>query len=327
MSRLSYYRRVFQAYLGRGGSQLSFWHETPAVNPAAFADDPAQYYMLFREKADYKTLLDGRGVPMLDYRGAIGPQYNPIAIAQYGLGAYNQYRQRKDREYWSRACTATDWLLENLVQNPAGLWVWPHRFDWEYFRKLKSPWYSGLAQGQGVSLLARMYGETGDEKYLQALQKAFQPLVTPIDRGGTLWVDPEGCWWIEEYLTEPPTHIVNGFMWALWGVYDALQLGKKGIRMEGAAVLWEQSLKTLENKLARYDCGFWSLYDLAPVSLRNVASPFYHQLHLVQLDVMSRLTGLAEFDRIRQRWTRYQSSGFCRHRAFWAKVMFKLIYY
>ena len=33
---------------------------------------------------------------MLDYHGRIGPQYNPIAIAQWGLGNYNLYSRTQE---------------------------------------------------------------------------------------------------------------------------------------------------------------------------------------------------------------------------------------
>src|ERR1700691_1705796 len=90
-ARLQYYRRILPAYLGSGRSQLSFWHETPAINSQArngteaFNRQLGPYYMSFREKADYAGPYDAAGVPMLDYRGAIGLQYNPIEIAQWGL--------------------------------------------------------------------------------------------------------------------------------------------------------------------------------------------------------------------------------------------------
>ena len=38
-----------------------------------------------------------------------------------------------------------------------------HHFDFEYRDTLKSPWYSGLAQGQGLSVLVRAYIETDNE--------------------------------------------------------------------------------------------------------------------------------------------------------------------
>ena len=52
--------------------------------------------MKFREKADYAGHHDPNGIPMLDYRGAIGLQYNPIAIAQWGLANYNIFCETSD---------------------------------------------------------------------------------------------------------------------------------------------------------------------------------------------------------------------------------------
>ncbi len=155
--RIHYYQRIFSAYLGSGRSQLTFWHETPDINPRATSAKLGEYYMKFREKADYAGHHDPAGIPMLDYRGVIGLQYNPIAIAQWGLANYNIFCETGDDAPWQKTLKAADWLVANLEQNPHGLWVWNHHFDWDYRDTLKSPWYSGLAQGQGISLLLRAH--------------------------------------------------------------------------------------------------------------------------------------------------------------------------
>jgi hypothetical protein len=116
---------------------------------------------------------------MLDYRGVIGLQYNPIAIAQWGLANYNQFREAADESRWQKTRAAADWMCANLEQNSYGLWVWNHHFDWEYRDTLKAPWYSGLAQGQGVSLLLRVHAHTGDPKYLQAAEQEIDVLLGP----------------------------------------------------------------------------------------------------------------------------------------------------
>src|SRR3989338_199003 len=91
-ARINYWRRIIPAYFGRGVSQLTFWHDDPRINERAFDGGLAEYYQDFSQKADYPGPYDSQGVPLLDYRGKIGRQYNPIAIAQYGLGNYNLYR-------------------------------------------------------------------------------------------------------------------------------------------------------------------------------------------------------------------------------------------
>ena len=94
--RSNYYRRIARAYLLPGHSHLSFWHETPELNPNAFTRELGEYYMLFSAKADYGGHYDRSGIPMLDYHGAIGLQYNPIAIAQWGLGNFNLFCRTKE---------------------------------------------------------------------------------------------------------------------------------------------------------------------------------------------------------------------------------------
>src|SRR5580698_9103809 len=123
-SRWHYYQRIFRAYLGSGRSQLTFWHEVPEINPRASIDRLDQYYMLFHEKADYAGHHDAAGIPMLDYHGVIGLQYNPIAIAQWGLANHNLFCETGDESRRQKMLMAADWLVSHLEQNPAGLWVW-----------------------------------------------------------------------------------------------------------------------------------------------------------------------------------------------------------
>ncbi len=329
--RWHYYRRIFRAYLGSGRSQLTFWHETPELNPRVFIADgetgvlarPREYYMLFRQKSDYAGPHDTSGIPMLDYRGVIGLQYNPIAIAQWGLANCNQFAATHDELRAQKFLKAADWLCANLEPNAHGLWVWNHRFDWEYRDTLRAPWYSGLAQGQGISLLLRAHAHTGDEKYRAAAARAFVALTRLRSDGGVLFEDEEKNLWIEEYLVDPPTHILNGFMWALWGVFDYWKA--RGDATAGN--VFGRGVTTLLRNLPRYDTGYWSLYEQSGTRLPMLASSFYHRLHIVQLRVMARLTGESEFAKVAERWEKYAEQRTNRTRALLEKGVFKLLYY
>ena len=184
MSRWQYYRRVFQAYLGRGQSHLTFWHDRPEVNSHAEMDRLGEYYMPFTQKADYAGHQDAAGIPMLDYRGRIGLQYNPIAVAQWGLGNYNLFVRDGSQERKRKFLAASDWLCDRLEQNSSGVWVWQHHFDWEYRSPLRAPWYSALAQGQGISLLVRAHLATNVETYFSTAARAFGAFLKPLGRGG-----------------------------------------------------------------------------------------------------------------------------------------------
>ena len=323
MPALRYYRRIFSAYVLVGKSHLTFWHETPRENPDSKSDELGQYYMLFTEKADYQGTYDASGIPQLDYHGQIGLQYNPIAIAQYGLGNYNLWQRTGDPGHKEKFFRVADWLCSNLQQNSPGVAVWNHLFDWEYRETLKAPWYSALAQGQGISVLVRAHKESNDSKYFEAARRAFVSFQTPIVDGGVAFTDEAGDLWLEEYIVAPPTHILNGFIWALWGVYDYALATKENAARE----LFKCGVDTLLNNLPRYDLGFWSLYEQSGTSLPMVASTFYHRLHIVQLRVMYRLTNEREFAQVADLWEAYTHSRANRTRALLYKAAFKLAYY
>lgn len=320
--RLHYYRRIFRAYLFPGESQLSFWHDAAEVNPAAQVHTLGEYYMTFAEKAKYAGPQDAVGVPLLNYHGQIGLQYNPIAVAQWGLGNFNRFR-RGDDGARGKFVLASDWLCERLEANTHGFQVWNHHFDWEYRKTLKAPWYSGLAQGQGISLLVRAYAETGDAKYSKAAALAFGSFSADTESGGVTFRDEVGNLWFEEYILSPPTHILNGFIWAAWGLYDYWLATGDG----EARNLFGSAVETLRKNLDRYDLGFWSRYELSGTRLPMIASPFYHRLHVTQLQIMHKITGDDVFARYARKWEKYARSASKRTRALCYKGAFKLCYY
>jgi len=322
-SRLSYYKRIFSAYLIEKNSHLSFWHGEPEVNEKALVSEIGEYYMRFLHKANYQGPFDEKGIPMLDYKGKIGKQYNPIAIAQYALGHYNLYFNTNKNCHLDVFLKQADWLVENIKGNEFGIPVWLHNFDWKYKEILTNPWYSGLAQGTGISVLARAYNTTKDEKYLDTADKAYLVFENDINKGGVVHWDKKGSPWIEEYILNPPTHILNGFIWGLWGVYDYFLLLKE----KNAKKLWDNCLETLKKNLEKFDIGYWSLYDLSQTKIKNLASPFYHKLHIVQLEVLYRLSKIEIFKEFSQRWKRYLDFKFNRNRAYFNKAIFKFLYF
>jgi len=323
MGRVSYLRRIFTAYLTGRESHLTFWHEDPRVNENFVPGILGEYYMPFSAKADYQGQYDEERIPLLDYHGSVGTQYNPIAIAQYGLGNHNLYRRTGEESRRSRFMRAADWLAENLEETPYGTWVWNHHFDWEYRDKLIAPWYSALSQGQGISVLVRAHQDSGNEKYLSAAKKALDSFKKETETGGVTYRDGKGHTWFEEAIVDPPTHILNGFIWAVWGVYDYFLHTGDPV----AHRLFQESVKTLCNQLPKFDTGFWSLYEQSGTRMKMVASPFYHSLHIVQLRVMHRLTQEGVFQDFADRWERYQKSSFKRSYALAYKAIFKLLYY
>jgi hypothetical protein len=180
-----------------------------------------------------------------------------------------------------------------------------------------------LAQGQGISLLVRAYRENNDTGYLRAAEQVFASFQKDTNAGGVAFTDQNNNLWFEEYIVTPPTHILNGFIWATWGIYDFFL----ATRNPSAQQLLAGAVKTLRENLEDYDLDFWSLYEQSGTSLPMVASPFYHRLHIVQLRVMHKITGESIFASYADRWENYTYSRANRTRALCYKSVFKLCYY
>jgi len=103
---------------------------------------------------------------------------------------------------------------------------------------------------------------------------------------------------LEEY---PGTSgVLNGWIFSLWGLRDVgLDLGDRR-----AERLFESSSKALAARLSLYDTGWWSKYSLLEGDL---AKPFYHRLHIVQLRVMSELVYEPAFATAAERWERFDT--------------------
>jgi len=318
-----YYRRLLEAYLFKRPSHLDFWHEVPQENPAASVQELGPYYLVYREKADYPGPFDPQGIPLLNYRGRLGLQYNPIAIAQYGLAQFNRCQQTGDAGVCKRTLGIADWLIEHLKRTPAGSELWTHDFEWPYREILRPPWGSALAQGQGLSVLVRAQLLANDPRYLQAAQRALKAFELSMKEGGVVVREPDGDLWLEEYLVTPPSHILNGSIGACWGLFDYWL----ATRDSAAKRLFDEAASTLARHLPRYDAGFWSLYELPSNGTPMLASPFYHRLHIVQLKILARMTGQPLFDQYASRWADYEKNGWYRARALWRKAIFKLFHY
>jgi len=324
IKKLSYWKRIFSTYVLRGKNNLSFWHGEPSVNELANYSDLDQYYMKFHYKAEYKGDYDKNNIPQLNYEGDIGVQYNPIAIAQWSLGNYNLWKQNQSQECYAKFIKGSDWLHNNLKLNNKNVYVWEHHFDWDYKETLINPWYSGLAQGQGLSALCRAYKITGDDKYMDSIKKVYQSFLIDVKNGGVTFTDEKNNIWIEEYIMQKnPTHILNGFIWGLWGIYDYWLLTKNN----DVKKLFEKYVTTIEQNINEYDIKYWSLYELSKLPIKMRASIFYHKLHIVQLNILFKMTHINLFENISNNWNKYLNKKTNILRATFMKILFKIFYY
>ncbi|MBF0557323.1 MAG: hypothetical protein HQL08_00930 [Nitrospirae bacterium] len=303
-AKYAYLKRIISSYfLHYNSSNLKFWHTTLRVNVISEEHRKSlhAYPQNYEDKVGLITTLDEQGVIMLDYKGDLGLQYNPNAIAQLALGYYDKVLSGEDCK--ADFLTQAAFFLDHgrLVEDDVLLWE--YTFPFEMRNYLTSPWRSALAQGQGISVCLRAYQFSNDDRYLHAAHKAFNSFKYLAHRhpGGVL-NDFRGYVWLEEYIVEPPNHVLNGLVWALWGIRDYALFFNDPYARE----LWDSCVRTLIDNLRYYDLGFWTSYDL--VKFNGSGQPtmpssiYYQKLHVVQMQAMYALTGEDVFRRFAERW-------------------------
>lgn len=241
--------------------------------------------------------LDAHGVPLVDYGPPAGRQYNPCVVADFGLEYWELWLAGRPDARNAFLCQAK-WLVANQDRGN-----WYYRFDWDLpTHGMRSPWISAISQGKAVSLLLRAWQDTGDSSFAEAAHAGLQPFGIPIDRGG-LACRVEGGTWFEEYPNPSrPGHVLNGHMWALFGLWDAVRATNHPM----ARQWFDEGARALEANLPRYDTGYWVLYELLPG--RPLVNSSYMHFQVDQLRVLAAITGTASLAAAADRWESYHRS-------------------
>ncbi len=264
------------------------------------------YYIDMRAKADAPTWPGGRELH--------------IAAIQWALGCYERYAAGEGEEWLNAARGLADELVASQCRDGRQVGGFIHTNPFRHTFALHPPWISAIAQGEGASLLVRIHLETTEDRYAEAALRALEPLSVDSALGGAR-AELGGRAWPEEYPTSPPSYVLNGGMFAIWGVRDvAFALDDRAAHAQ-----FDTLVNTLSENLHRWDLGHWSRYDLFPHPTVNVASSFYHNLHINQLRAMNLLAPRPQFADTADRWARNASALLSRQRALARKVLFRTL--
>lgn len=263
------------------------------------------YYNDLTEKVlkDEKHIQNIDYLPILETEG--GEQvYFPIAIFQYGLGCYDCYLNTKEEIYLKKFVTCVDWAEKN--QNVNG------SYSTFFFNHPNAP-YSAMSQGEAVSLLLRAYKHFENKKYYRLAHKAIDFMLLSVSNGGTTMYQTQDILFLE--YTHLPV-VMNGWIFALFGLFDWILVCEE----ERYKKIFNQSIQTLLRKLSEFDCGYWTNYDIKS----KIASPFYHNLHIAQMNALKQITGIEVFQQYELKWMQYKKSFWKRTKAFIKKVIQKI---
>ena len=278
--------------------------------------DPHAYHFDLREKPLYAgASLDDR----LAYLGRITAdpeKTNPVTVIQLALGAL----QLQDPGQVPLVIAAVKWLERSV--DARGLLA--YRFPMPHTFPLEAPWYSSLAQGEAVSLLVRAAEILDRAQLLELADRVVEPLVQP---GSPLLVMTAEGPVLQEYPTDPPAHVLNGWITSLFGLYDLAHARSRSSEAASrAATAFDAGTKALAARLDLYRTPLgWSRYDLYPHPLPNTASVAYHRLHVAQLRALYLLASHGAFAQTADDWERSLVNPVAIAVGFGRKVAFRLV--
>lgn len=217
---------------------------------------------------------------------------HPVAYAQYGITALGEY-ERTGNAAWLRSAVRQAEQLASMRTIRGDAWWFPYGFPWYYGdRALQPPWWSGMAQGEALSLFARLAQTTGEQRWQKAAHATWRSFTQPRSTTApwsTMILD--GGLLFEEYAgNEKPLVVLNGHIFAIFGLYDYWRwTGDDTVRsyLDGGA---QQVLTMMPSIRKGGDVSYYCA-DRPFCATPRWQNQKYHVIHSWQLDTLARLTG------------------------------------
>lgn len=282
------FKRWFLMFMGK-----SQFHQTQMIGKAFDPDKILGYPSDLTNKISWKGSIDDDGIIMNKLtNGKL--IYFPIAIAQKALGHFDNYLLNKNKSDFYIFLNYTNFLIKNM-DNEGLISTW-HDQEKDLLND-----YSAMTQGQLISCCCRAFLHTNNNIYKESAIKASYHL-THLSNKNLLIKLNDSDLALSEMPKNKDSIILNGWIFSLWGLLDL----EKIVSSDEIKNINQILTNSLANNLDKFDTGFWSKYDLG----KNIASPFYHDLHIEQLKAMYLITKNERFNLFLIKWNKYKKNKF-----------------
>lgn len=259
------------------------------------------YYFRFEENPSRLNRLiktfDADGVPLnTTYVDVTEKQlhYYPISIGQYGLAVFHSYLNTGSgakREHFLRIAR---WFREHVVNDERLGAYWLTSVPKPEY-KVFSPWKSAFAQSRAISVLLRAWQLTQEKEYYFPAARALLPFTFDIRAGGVSANLLEGHPFYEEYVASEPTMVLDGHIFALFGLYDFVRVTRDQESAEAvlARRLFRDGVESLLYWLPEFDLGYWVRFNLCRMSHYPAVDPCtrsYLRLIIEQLKILGLIS-------------------------------------
>ena len=133
----------------------------------------------------------------------------------------------------------------------------------------------------------------------------------------------DGSLFLEEYPSRNPPHVLNGFLYALIGLYEFAKVSGSERHFD----LYGTLVDSLQQNISIWDSGKWSLYEDPKVSgMENWCTPSYHNLQISQLLWLNEQTPSEYIGKTISHWIKGSDSLIIRLRALVQKSVFRFFH-
>jgi hypothetical protein len=221
--------------------------------------------------------------------------YHPWQVSDKALWYLAGYQQTSEEGYLDFVYRYSSRLVQMGIRKDNGIYL-PYTFDYALhngneYDVMMSPWFSGLAQGMALSFFSRAYETTGDPHLRSVADSLFNTFLIMESESDiwTVYVDSLDYYWIEEYPFSQKTHVLNGFLTAIFGLHDYYLVSHD----ERCRILFQASCTTMARYLNDYrnpgDISYYCLLHRTPLLS-------YHYLVIRQLRYLTEITTHPYFD-------------------------------
>ena len=241
----------------------------------------------------YDGGFDENGVPMInDGKGNL--YYSPVHICQYAFMVHANLIENKNLKDLKTLSACMNVLEKEKAETDTTVcWIqtkYNKRYD------IHPPWVGAMDQGQALSFYTRYYQLTNENHYLEQAKKIAAYFEVDTEKEGFKKIDENGNIWFEEYPSKEPSYVLNGFVYALYGLIDFYRVNND----QKIKKIIDQCFTTLKESIHLYDSGYWSYYD----QLKKELVRYYYQknVHVPQLESIYLLTNEKIFLKYYKKW-------------------------
>jgi heparosan-N-sulfate-glucuronate 5-epimerase len=238
------------------------------------------------------------GMPLVYYGHDLGYQINPLTSSRKLISYHDNYMLTGNLQDLQYMKNIANWIVAN-AKHHGNYAVLEYEFPYKY--NMTVPWRSAMAQAFAMHGLLDAYQVTNNYTYFDTAKLILNSFYVDVKDGGVTEKTDNQGWWYELYADEGGKNpkVLNGMLFTVLELHDYYM----HTRDSKAAFLFEQGVLALKNNLTTYDGNGHSYYD----SLKTIAFPFYHQLHIDLLNKLYQITSEPIFQKYRDKWILYQS--------------------